>query len=371
MKARPNAIVFPAELAQCRRKAGARQGSTLFATLLAGFSLLIHRLCQQDDVVIGIPMAGQSQLENGSTLFGHCVNFLPIRSRYSAGTATSQFLKQTRKTLLDAQDHQDYTYGTLLRKAQDSARSLAAATRGSAVQCRAGRRGLNFDASRRSRAQSQNQRQHGSLLQLRRSRHGVVAGLRLQHRPLRRLNHRSLVRPPGGDPARPSPTMHRPTPAEVSLLTAAQIERDSRRVEPAPRRLSARQLRFIASSSSRPELTPDAVAVIARAIAYLCRVERESQPTGTFPENPASSPAARVAVCLDRSLEVYRQPARHPQGRRGLCAGRSQLPSLTAHLSSSTIRRPQVLLTQRSIAATSAQLPSTSSASTRLAGGRA
>jgi hypothetical protein len=28
----------------------------------------------------------------------------------------AQFLKQTRKTLLDAQDHQNYTYGTLLHK---------------------------------------------------------------------------------------------------------------------------------------------------------------------------------------------------------------------------------------------------------------
>ncbi|HEX3941159.1 MAG TPA: aminotransferase class III-fold pyridoxal phosphate-dependent enzyme, partial [Acidobacteriaceae bacterium] len=107
--------VFPGELAKSLRMAGARQGSTLFATLLAGYSLLIHRLCQQNDVVIGVPMAGQSQIENGSTLIGHCVNFLPIRSRYSPEEPLSQFLKQTRKTLLDAQDHQDYTYGTLLR----------------------------------------------------------------------------------------------------------------------------------------------------------------------------------------------------------------------------------------------------------------
>jgi amino acid adenylation domain-containing protein len=108
-------FVFPAEVLKAVRKAGAKQGSTLFATLLSGFSLLIHKLAQQDDVVIGIPVAGQAQLDNGGTLVGHGVNFLPIRSHLATQQTFSQFLKQTRKTLLDAQDHQAYTYGTLLR----------------------------------------------------------------------------------------------------------------------------------------------------------------------------------------------------------------------------------------------------------------
>jgi len=109
-------FVFPREILQAVRKAGAKQGSTLFATLLSGFSLLIHRLAQQEDVVIGIPVAGQAQLENGATLIGHGVNFLPIRSHLDTHQSFAQFLKQTRKTLLDAQDHLDYTYGTLLHK---------------------------------------------------------------------------------------------------------------------------------------------------------------------------------------------------------------------------------------------------------------
>jgi len=111
-----NRYVFDSELFQAVRKAGARQGSTLFATLLAAFAQLIHRLSEQDDVVIGIPMAGQSKINNGSTLVGHCVNFLPIRSRLLADQTLADFLKQTRKMLLDAYDHQDYTYGTLLHK---------------------------------------------------------------------------------------------------------------------------------------------------------------------------------------------------------------------------------------------------------------
>jgi amino acid adenylation domain-containing protein len=109
-------FVIPEEMAAAVRKAGARQGSTLFATLLASSALLLHRLTDQDDIVLGIPMAGQSKVENGNSVIAHGVNFLPIRSRFEPDQTFAQFVKNTRSTLLDAYDNQDYTYGTLLRK---------------------------------------------------------------------------------------------------------------------------------------------------------------------------------------------------------------------------------------------------------------
>ena len=94
---------------------GSKRGCTLFATLLAGFQTLLHRLSNQDDIVVGIPTAGQSLLEDGN-LVGHCVNFLPLRTRFRADLPFSALLNHVKKTLLDAQDHQSYTYGTLVRK---------------------------------------------------------------------------------------------------------------------------------------------------------------------------------------------------------------------------------------------------------------
>ena len=61
------------------QRAGAKKGCTLFVTLLTGFEALLFRLTNQDDIVIGIPAAGQSLLED-ETLVGHCVNFLPVRA---------------------------------------------------------------------------------------------------------------------------------------------------------------------------------------------------------------------------------------------------------------------------------------------------
>jgi amino acid adenylation domain-containing protein len=100
------------------RQAGAKQGCTLFATLFTGFASLLHRLTSQSDIVIGIPTAGQSQLEGGNNLVGHCVNFLPIRVRLIEGQSAAELLQQVKRTLLDAYDHQTYTYGTLIRNLQ-------------------------------------------------------------------------------------------------------------------------------------------------------------------------------------------------------------------------------------------------------------
>jgi amino acid adenylation domain-containing protein len=94
---------------------GSKKGCTLFTTLLAGFQMLLHRLSRQDDIVVGIPAAGQSLLENGN-LIGHCVNFLPLRSRFREDQSFAALLGEVKKTLLDAYEHQSYTYGTLVRK---------------------------------------------------------------------------------------------------------------------------------------------------------------------------------------------------------------------------------------------------------------
>jgi len=97
------------------KRAGAQQKCTLFVTLLAGFHVLLSRISGQGDIVVGIPTAGQSLIED-KNLVGHCVNFVPLRGDLSADPSMAQFLEQIRKTLLDAYDHQNYTYGRLVRK---------------------------------------------------------------------------------------------------------------------------------------------------------------------------------------------------------------------------------------------------------------
>jgi len=107
--------VIGTEAYQRIKKFGAQQGCTLFATLLAGFKSLVHRLSGQNDIVVGIPSAGQSQLDDGA-LVGHGVNFLPLRTSFDGDPTVGALLKQVRGTLLDAYDHQNYTFGSLVQR---------------------------------------------------------------------------------------------------------------------------------------------------------------------------------------------------------------------------------------------------------------
>ena len=104
-----------AALYQSLKKSAARSGNTLFVTLLGAFQALIGRLCGQREVVVGVPTAGQAQIEE-QVLVGHCVNFLPIRNSWSAQTTIAEHLRTLAQQVLDAYEHQSYTLGTLVRK---------------------------------------------------------------------------------------------------------------------------------------------------------------------------------------------------------------------------------------------------------------
>jgi amino acid adenylation domain-containing protein len=101
-------------LCRALKAAGAKLGCTPFVTLLAAFEVLLSRLSGQLDLVVGVPMAGQAQLENGH-LVGHCVNVIPLRCRVEPGRFADH-LTRARRTFLEAQSHQQLTFGSLLRR---------------------------------------------------------------------------------------------------------------------------------------------------------------------------------------------------------------------------------------------------------------
>ena len=90
-------------------------GATLFATLFAGFCAFVYRLTGLDDVVIGVPAAGQlSRGEEG--LVGHWVNMLPVRVRVDGEASFAAHAQAAQDRVLDAFEHQDFTFGTLLSR---------------------------------------------------------------------------------------------------------------------------------------------------------------------------------------------------------------------------------------------------------------
>jgi amino acid adenylation domain-containing protein len=85
------------------------QNSTLFMTLFAAYNLLLYRYSQQDDIVVGTPIANRNQ-PGIEGLIGFFVNMLPLRTRISQQADFTTLLAQVRQTVLAAFTHQDIPF---------------------------------------------------------------------------------------------------------------------------------------------------------------------------------------------------------------------------------------------------------------------
>jgi amino acid adenylation domain-containing protein len=107
--------VLGEDLVSALKKTGAKEKASLFAMLLAGFYALMGRLAGQEDLVVGIPAAGQNHAGLDS-LVGHCVSMLPLRAQVAMDRPMKELVAAARGVLLDAYDHQGMTLGSLLAK---------------------------------------------------------------------------------------------------------------------------------------------------------------------------------------------------------------------------------------------------------------
>ncbi|MBD2166912.1 amino acid adenylation domain-containing protein [Calothrix membranacea FACHB-236] len=97
------------------KQLGTKFGCSFMTTILAGFEAWLHRITGQNDLVVGIPAAGQAALGQYN-LVGHCVNLLPLRSQINGAQSFSEYLQSRRSTVLNAYDHQQFTFGSLVKK---------------------------------------------------------------------------------------------------------------------------------------------------------------------------------------------------------------------------------------------------------------
>jgi amino acid adenylation domain-containing protein len=95
------------------KAAGARSRASFFTVLFTAYAAFLQRLTGQQDLIVGVPAAGQSAsgMEN---VVGHCVHLLPVRCTIDPAAPFSQCLSQVRSLVLDAYDHQQVTYGDLM-----------------------------------------------------------------------------------------------------------------------------------------------------------------------------------------------------------------------------------------------------------------
>ncbi|MBD2682800.1 MULTISPECIES: non-ribosomal peptide synthetase/type I polyketide synthase [Nostoc] len=108
-------IQLDANLYRQIKQFSTNKGCTLFMTLLAAYTVLLHRLTGHDDIVVGIPVAGRS-LSGSERLVGYCTHLLPLRNGINKDATFIEHLVNSRSVLLSAYEHQDYPFALLMNK---------------------------------------------------------------------------------------------------------------------------------------------------------------------------------------------------------------------------------------------------------------
>lgn len=93
------------------------KGATAYVVLLAALKTLLFRYTGQQDILVGSPTTGRSRPQWDRT-FGYFANPIVLRSFPSPNVRFSEFLEDVRRTVLQALEHQDYPFFSLVQKLQ-------------------------------------------------------------------------------------------------------------------------------------------------------------------------------------------------------------------------------------------------------------
>src|SRR5262249_15587391 len=94
-----------------------REGVTLFMALLASFQTLLARHIDQEDIIVGTPIAGRSRPETES-MIGLFMNTLILRTDLHGNPTFRELLCRVREEALEAYAHQDVPFAKLVADLQ-------------------------------------------------------------------------------------------------------------------------------------------------------------------------------------------------------------------------------------------------------------
>ncbi|MFN6530351.1 condensation domain-containing protein, partial [Nostoc sp. ChiSLP03a] len=113
------------ELTEKLKKLAQTEGVTQYILLLAAFQVLLYRYTGQEDILVGVPTSGRTQIEF-APIVGYFVDPVVIRANLSGNPSFGEFLAQIRSCVSQALAHQDFPFALLVERLQpqrDSSRS--------------------------------------------------------------------------------------------------------------------------------------------------------------------------------------------------------------------------------------------------------
>ncbi|WP_051287456.1 non-ribosomal peptide synthetase [Paenibacillus taiwanensis] len=113
------------ELSARIRKSAKTCGVTLYTYLLAGYFALLSRYSGQEDIVVGTPVAGRTQIQM-EQIVGMMVNTVAIRSEANPELTIKEYVSRLQRRVIEAMERQHYPFERLVDKlftARDTSRN--------------------------------------------------------------------------------------------------------------------------------------------------------------------------------------------------------------------------------------------------------
>ncbi|MGO4773547.1 amino acid adenylation domain-containing protein, partial [Flavobacterium sp. W22_SRS_FK3] len=99
------------------RKWSSQQNLTLFMTFLSAFELLLCKICEKDEVIIGIPAGGRTMpdIEEAIGDFSH---FMPFLISHNSKYSLIEYVKDLKNRIYEVYEHQEYPYANFMELLQ-------------------------------------------------------------------------------------------------------------------------------------------------------------------------------------------------------------------------------------------------------------
>jgi amino acid adenylation domain-containing protein len=99
--------------------------TTLFSVILGAFKVMLYKLTNQKDIIVGTPVAGRRHTDLEG-MIGVFINVLALRNQIEDKDTLHTFLKRIHQTSINSLEHQDYPYEKLvedLNNTRDTSRN--------------------------------------------------------------------------------------------------------------------------------------------------------------------------------------------------------------------------------------------------------
>jgi iturin family lipopeptide synthetase A len=108
-------IVVKDDIAAGLRELEVQTGTTLYMILLAAYTILLSKYSGQEDIIVGMPIAGRTHAEL-EPVMGMFVNTLAVRNQPAGDKTFAAYLLEVKENMLNAYENQDYPFEELIKK---------------------------------------------------------------------------------------------------------------------------------------------------------------------------------------------------------------------------------------------------------------